>query len=575
MNESTALQDLNEFDLIEFDLYELDERLNSDMVLYTASCLLDDVSVPQWMKQKEYFNEKEANDALEWLIFEMNEIGSNHKNHVVYREIPLKVNVLSQKDDWIQVNEQVVVGQLILIDQNVFEVAELFDSWILVEEADEEDIKEMDLEGTISFDPLNSTIVVHEEIVEMASMPSMGNSTSQLSKSFEIQGFQVRISTSNDSLHIYASKKTKSDVPVFIQFDINEINCGFKWKKKEDEILASALKVNYETSLTSGFRTIDYEDRILDFSRIQKNQMISGLKEAFVKRSDCLEETIELCEIHLPFPDMPVCMLKMKVMLHIYASGKAEIAFESNHEIGFEKINDKFRWINDTEKESHVSLRASTKASGKLQFLLSVLSKDCMDVIAELGIQGVCETKLFQSNRLISLPEVSYEFAEEASKENDALKICADLDAYWLMNLHFNSNSTILGALGYQKTFQILDKSNASLFGKTVHLENFQIVEKCTRYEQSSNDLSINLNTDRIELKRYLFILEEGERELIEISGLPLGYDRKDLIYKSLDEQIASVSSSGRIQANMTGETIVQIVSKDGLYESQCSVFVK
>ncbi len=385
----------------------------------------------------------------------------------------------------------------------------------------------------------------------------------------------MRISTSDDSLHIYASKKLDSGIPVFVQFDINQMTCGFKWKKKEDEILASALKVSYETSLTSGLRAIDYEDRVLDFSKTDSYSFIDSLKEAFVKKQDCLEDTIELAEIQLPFPEFPACTLKMKVILHLYASGKAEIGFESSHEVGFEMINGKMRWIKETEKESHLALRASAKASTKLQFALSVFSKDCMDASVELGIQGTCMTKILTDEGQKTLSEIPYEFAEEASLSNDKMKVCADLDAYWLMNLGFNSSKSVLGSFGLGRTFELLNSSNASLFGKTVHLENFQIVDRCTKSSSDTSSLQVNVNTDRIELKRYLLILEEGKSELIEIAGLPEGYLKQELIFTSADDEIASVASNGKVKAKLAGETTITVSSKDGLYESQCSIFVK
>ncbi len=577
-DETAAIEDFASFELLDADMYEKDQLLSSFMVLYTYEMLLDQKKLsdlPEFLKKDQRLSNHEAIQALTWLTSKLNEIGSDSKADVIYREVPVQVKVLSVKDNWILVDQPVVEGQLVWIEDKVYRVEKTDQDWIVVEEATMDDVKEMDLEGTISFHPDSSILIVKDEIVELNEMPSAGISTNKLSKSFEVKGFQVRISTSDDSMHIYASKKMNSGVPVFVQFDINEITCGFKWKKREDEVVASALKVSYETSLTSGLRAIDYEDRSLDFSKVDSSNFMDSLKEAFVKKQDCLEDTIELAEIQLPFPEFPACTLNMKVLLHLYASGKAEIAFESTHEIGFEMMNGKMRWIKECEKESHLALRASAKASTKLQFALSVLSKDCMDASLELGLQGTCITKMLCDDGQKTLAEIPYEFAEEASLSNDELKVCADLDAYWLMNLGFNSNKTVLGSLGFDHTFELLNSSNASLFGKTVHLENFQIVERCTRNASDDSELHVNLNTDRIELKRYLLILEEGNSELIEITGFPEGYSLKDLIYQSADTEIASVTSSGRVKAKLEGETIITISSKDGLYESQCSIFVK
>ena len=573
-----ALEDLDEFELIDLAAYAMDESLTYSMVEYTAEALVNHVlglNELLSIKKDQVLTDKQAQNALAWLVDQLNDFGSETKTEIVYQSKPIAVTVIERNGNWIKVTEEVAIDDLVELDSHVFQVSEVENGWISLSEADYEAIKEMNLEGRVSFDPLDSQIVVQEEILELNQMPGAGLPAARLSKSFEIQGFTVRISASSDSIHVYASKKMPSVFPVFVQFDINEINCSFKWKTKEDQVEASALKVSYETSLTSGLRTTDYEDRVLDFSKTDSSNLIQSLKNAFVRKSDVLEESIELAQIQLPFPQIPVCMLKMKIMLHLYAGGKAEIAFESDHETGFELINGHLRRISSIEKQSHTSLRASAKATTKLQFGLSVAAKDCMDIAVETGIQAVAETKAMMEDGKHQSIDVPYELAEEASAQNDQLIVCADLDAYWILNLLLNSKNTVLGNMGISKQIELINSSNGSLFGKTIHLENFQRVEHCTRSFMKESDISIELNSDRIELKHYLLILEEGESELIEISALPEKLHQNELIYCSMDDKIASVNSKGKVKALKSGETIVIVSSKDGEYESQCSVFVR
>ena len=284
-------------------------------------------------------------------------------------------------------------------------------------------------------------------------------------------------------------------------------------------------------------------------------------------------DSIELCEIHLPFPQFPSVMLKMKVFLHLYASGRAEIGFDTSQVAGFETVNGKLRVIHDTQKEAYFSVRASAKASTKVQFVLSAFEQDLMDTSIELGIQGTAVSKI-QVNDQIFESDVSYELMEEATENRDDLKVCADLDAFWLLNLSLNSPKSVLGRFGLSYQTELINQYNGSLFGETIHLENFQRVEKCTG-TLNQNKIEMLLNLDRIELKHYLMILDEDESQLIEISALPYDTQKKDVIYSSSDTTVATVSSNGRVRAISSGNAIVTVSLKDGSYAAQCSVFVR
>ncbi len=575
--ESSAIQDLQRFELLDTDMYLPEEQLTFLMVLTTAESLSissDGLSELISAQGNQILSAAQAQTALSWLIEQMNDFGAVKKQELIFQQDPVVLHVLERKGEWLKVKEKLVIGQTVQLDSDFFKVDQRENEWVLLKRISYEEIEEMDLEGNVSFDPQSCILVVQDEIVELKELPGAGLPAARLSKSFEIQGFTVRISASSDSIHVYASKKLDSGLPVFVQFDVNEINCSFKWKSKKNQVEASALKVSYETSLTSGLKTANYEDRVMDFSKLDSQQLLSSLKNAFVKQRDCLEESIELAEIQLPIPELPCCMLNMKIMLHLYASGKAEIGFESSHEAGFEMINGQIRRISSTEKQAHLSLRASAKATTKLQFGFNILAKECMDVTVETGIQASALTSVMSAYEKQQL-DVPYELAEMALEKNDQMTVCADLDASWIVNLLLNSKDTVLGAMGISKSFELVNHSNGSLFGKTIHLENFQQVNKCTRSFVKNPEFAIELNSDRIELKHYLLILEEGESELIEISALPEALRQNELVYSSQDDRIASVNSKGKVSALQSGETIVTVSSKDGEYESQCSIFVR
>ena len=571
-SESEAISDLISFDVIDVSVYALDALLTAAMVKVCAESLIDDADELNLDSYDEnhILSASQGQKILDELIERMNDF-SEERFEVVYEKEPVHVTVLNQRDNRYWIAQNVDVNDLVVIEGLVYQVVNVEEQWIEVRDVSFDHIDELDLQGSVSLNLNEATTIVKNEVIEISETTGAGLSAPALSQSFQVQGFQVRISASSDSLHVYASKKMESGQPVFVQFDINEVQCDFKWKSTKNQVEASALKVSYETSLTSGLRSTDFNDRVLDFSKMDTQQLISSLKNGFVRKEDALMDSIELCEIQLPVPQLPTVMLKMKVLLHLYASGKAEIGFESDQTAGFECINGKLRLIHDTQKDAYFSVRASAKASTKLQFILSAFMKDLMDATVELGVQGNALTKIQMDNHSFST-DVSYEVMEEVSDEK--MKVCADLDAFWLLNLALNSSRTLLGSYGISYDVDLINQANGSLFGQSIHLENFQRVDKCTQ-DLQLDELEVKVNLDRIELKQYLLILNEDESQRIEISALPFGTEKKDVRYSSSNSDVAIVNSNGIVKALKSGNAIITVSLMDGSYAAQCSIFVR
>ncbi|MBQ7889681.1 MAG: Ig-like domain-containing protein [Erysipelotrichaceae bacterium] len=584
INETKALQDFKSFDLVQLDENSFDESLTFATVIQTCNGLLEDYDKDELyrvlnvsaIKDEKVLSADQSKMLLDWLIHQLNTFEKKTTNKVTYVSEPIKVDAMDRIGDWILCEQTLFLNDLIDINGIVYEVVDLNEEWCRVEEADYQDVIDMDLSGSMDLDLNKSEITVKNEIVEVNEELKAGMPAFSLSKTIEIGGFKVRFSTSSDSLHIYASKKLDSGLPIFAQFDINKIHCDFKWKANQDEVSAAGLKVSYETSFTSGLRTTKMNDRILDFSKLNSSDLMNSLNNAFVPKSECLETTLELAEIQIPFPEMPACVLKMKVLLHLYASGKVDISFENDQVIGFEKMNGKIRYIHESEKDSYVSFRASGKASTQLKFILSILSKDCMDAGVDFGIEGNAESKLslIDTGKMINT-DLPYEIAEELANSSDKMLACADLDANWLLKLALNSHSTLLGSFGFGKTFTVLNEANGSLFGKKIHFENFQQVEQCTRKTKNSVLPMIELSLDRIELKNYLLVLNKDQKGFVHISSLPDGISYSDVIFTSSDSKVAEVSSSGIVTGIDSGQCFVKVSLKDGSNAVQCSIFVR
>ena len=78
----------------------------------------------------------------------------------------------------------------------------------------------------------------------------------------------------------------------------------------------------------------------------------------------------------------------------------------------------------------------------------------------------------------------------------------------------------------------------------------------------------------RITLKDYSLITGVGISTGIQVSGLPEGYTVKDLIYTSMNEEIAVVNTFGEVIGMKTGGTDILIQTKDKKHLVHCHILV-
>lgn len=75
-------------------------------------------------------------------------------------------------------------------------------------------------------------------------------------------------------------------------------------------------------------------------------------------------------------------------------------------------------------------------------------------------------------------------------------------------------------------------------------------------------------------IETYSLVLTPGASSQIVVKAAPDGYDMTDVTFKSNDESVATVSTSGTVTALSTGQTSITISTTDGKYTSSCMVFV-
>ena len=391
-------------------------------------------------------------------------------------------------------------------------------------------------------------------------------------------GFEIYYSISNSSFHISISRETVDGIKLFGEFDLSNIHPSIKWDYK-DKLDEAYFRVDYQTQQKIGARTVRYFDRYLDVRELSGIDAYDGLLNAFKSRKDLVETTIPILSFRAPVPECPLFFITMELQLHIYASGRIELVLSSVNRTGIEIKNSKLRVINDNERDIDFVVKASGSTTMGLNFGLSALNFRLADIEAEAGARGYLQTviHLYDGGKVQDIEsDVPTDLADYIAEDDNKLFVCGDLSLNWLLNLKFNSSDTLLGRMGFYRSYPILDEGNQILGNRYTHIENWQFVEECT-YGQAGSDFSaerIIKSGDQIVLEDYSVLVRVGGNGKIGIMELPEGYDIGDIVYEAKDPSVCTIDD-GNIKAVGKGATNITVSTTDGKYQASVAVLVQ
>ena len=361
---------------------------------------------------------------------------------------------------------------------------------------------------------------------------------------------------------------------------LDNLHIQYKWDKDEDRIQYGYLKADFSTSENIGLRNGMYKDLYGDFSKLNPKDFISTVQNIFQTKQEVITDTITLCTVKIPLPNAPMVSVVMKLNLNIYATGKAELSFVQNHVLGCEIRNGNMRIISDHSKKATASIRAETGITLGTNLALHAFNQNIMDAEIDAGAKGYFKTRTYLYNKEGKAEpydiDVQPDLVEELSEGNPDIKVCTELNAYWLCNLKLNSSNSLAGRFGFSRNIPILSESNAPLFPKgKVTYENWMSVDHCSceDREKVPSVEAIQVKK-RITLKDYSLISGVGVSTRIQVTGLPEGYTVEDLIYISKNTDIAEVNSVGEVTGKKSGGTDIVIQTKDKKHLVHCHILV-
>ncbi|MBR2802079.1 MAG: hypothetical protein IKE21_05765 [Erysipelotrichaceae bacterium] len=474
--------------------------------------------------------------------------------------------------------EKLKAGDLVYLPQEGFyQVKEEGEKTILEETDPLECIDSLSFSSSAPLDLSEAEITLYGEELPQAALPRPFAAVTR-GKTYitEQNGYKITVSTTSSSVDVHFSKHTKNDLHLYGDLSLSGIRPQVIWKQEQGELQEAGLQLRFKTDERVGAETSRSKDLYLDLKDLSGEDFWSRVKGTVHTEREEVEETLRICRIRTPIPELPFVFLDLDLNLHLYAGGKAQLALSQSHELGFQMKNGVLRLVSDHDHSLEPLLRASAKSTVGVALSVESLHAQLMDVEAEAGVEGKLNTAFhfFDEDGKVHSQETAavYDDLSAMAQENGQVKVCADLSLHWLAEMTFNTKKTLLSRFGFSQSYTLLDEDD-QIFGRR-HLENGHFVDHCTVSDRSGKaEERKEEDPEKISLSRYALILEEGTSCPLPLLSLPEGYKASDLLLQSEDLSVA-LTQGQEIRALAAGSTRIRIATSDGRHQVYLSVLV-
>lgn len=589
-NSEESLNNLISWGVIEKEK-EIAEYLNYNFLAYTINRLIenedeslkslkDDGFVKKGVKEDDLVSEEIALGVIDKAVSLINNKTFSPKYEYSEKDEIEKDDEYVLSGDYLKCNARYKIGDLVYLENDgVYKkIKALYNDGYLVEDAYfEEVMEEFDIEDSFEIDFEDSFDISGEVYDEYSYANHDKNLLASKTKTFNSNGFRVSYNFKSSGISARISKNVDG-YNLFFDIAISNIKPSYKWQYKDGKLNNAYFKVDYKSVEEVGVSIGRYKNYTLDFKDVDSSSFLNLANSIIKKKDDEVAAIVKICEIKTPIPSVPSLFFNIELLAKIYVSGKVEVVLSNTHNQGFEIKDGHFRLISDSTRDIDFKIGASAKASLGINFNLEAVSFRLMDIEVDAGIKASVSTIVHlydkEGNKVSLDNDLVYSTVDELAKENKDVKVCGDISLNWLFEIRFNTSKTLLYKFGLWYKKEILD-DNVQVFGNKTHIENFVLVDKCTRKERYKNSESVtqNYNVDKILLYKYSKVINLNEEYAIEIKNLPNGYTVNDLIYTSLDNNIVIVDK-GVVKGLKIGSCEVKISTTDNLYSASINILV-
>lgn len=334
-----------------------------------------------------------------------------------------------------------------------------------------------------------------------------------------------------------------------------ELYCGIK-----------NIKVTTDIDIKTGILDIPYGINRAKM-RVDFDTEISGYMEGHVSR------TIPLGEVEVSVAGMPISV-KLALELKLGADGTFEVKYtnKTNFNVNYNgsALSQSFE-VTDSSltMKSEVTLTAEVSLIGSLRVC-------CIDI---------CNAEV--TTGLVAIVKSEMDFIDLS------VPACVDIYAYVPLRWGVNQRGCLMSLISKKLTAKgvVWDSVNNE-FNWHWHFEDGGEVAECTRggeneaveaeivdengnpFEEYKHFEFEVLEFEFIKLTSYSMYMDPGESIAITYESIPSDLSESDLVYSTEDSSVCTVSSNGVVTGVGAGSTVVNIKSKDGVYEIAISVTV-
>lgn len=454
---------------------------------------------------------------------------------------------------------------------------------IIYEEIDLTGIsKRMELSGSTDVDFSKAEIIGGDGILIQSAKEETSSSMASyaFTKSFSLEDYKVTLYGGASGLKAEVKKELPHGAKAYANIRVGGVHCDYEWLSEENSLKDVYVKVKFDSEQNAGVRTTSYKKKVGDFSKLDPKDFVNSVRSFFVSSDDAVEKTLTLAKVRMPVPNAPLMNLTMSLDLTVYVSGKIELTLHQANVLGCEIRNGHARMIHNMDPDVYTDIKASTKLLGSVNFALLLTDMRLADIALQAGTEAYVQpvVHLYEGNEhTIENLDVPLTELDELASENENVLVCADYSAKLIGQAKVNSSSSILGKFGLTRTLNVFSSDKFNLVPEGYrHMENMQFVKECTRKDRKKKvqyeEIAVS---DKIRLERYALAIGVNGYRQIQVTGLPEGYTVSDLIYESKDNEIAIVSSNGRVTGKKSGSCEVSVTTNDGKYSISLSVLVK
>jgi hypothetical protein len=401
-----------------------------------------------------------------------------------------------------------------------------------------------------------------------------------LQKTFSFHDFNIELTASGSSLAAKVYRSMPYGTEIAAQVILNHVHIDYAWNSVQKDLRNAYFRIDFQSEEDLQIENEQVKKLYGDFSKVSSDHFLSSLKDLYQAKNDADETSIEICRIVLPIPSAPVLHIDLSLELRLGITGKAQLSLIQKNAVGFETKDGAMRFIKENTGKADASIKASAKLLSGINFDFCLLNGTLMDAGIEAGAQANVKTTAHLYDEDGNMNDVQTDLpgdiAEQAAEENENVLICTDITAHWVADVNLNSSSTLAGRFGFGREYELLNEDNAPLIpGLNAHFENGQKVDACTRKSRKHLPTAEGIAVAKhICLKAYSFTVHQGSTYQIEITALPEGYEKKDLVYESSHPDAATVDANGTVSGHSAGSTVIAVKTSDGKHQIHCNGMV-